>query len=81
MHDLIRDVANEGRPPYFVCTASPRMVDGKPTKNPRYLQKRPDVVKAGETYLAEISAPLAASGAARPAAAHARYGRAAGAPQ
>ena len=43
---------------YFVCTASPRLVDGKPTKNPRYLQKRPDLVRASETYLAEISARL-----------------------
>jgi hypothetical protein len=33
-------------------------VDGKPTKNPRYLQKRPDIVRASETYLAEISARL-----------------------
>jgi hypothetical protein len=33
-------------------------VDGKPTKNPRYLQKRPDLVRAGETYLAGIAARL-----------------------
>ena len=58
MQKFVRDVAETGAPAYFVCTASPRLVDGKPTKNPRYLQKRPDVVRASETYLAEISARL-----------------------
>jgi hypothetical protein len=58
MQQFIREVAETGRPDYFVCTASPRLVDGKPTKNPRYLQKRPDLVRASETYLAEISARL-----------------------
>ena len=51
-------IAATGVPDYFVCTANPRLVDGKPTKNPRYLQKRPDLVRASETYLADISARL-----------------------
>ena len=58
MQELVRAVAEAGAPPYFVCTANPRVVDGKPTKNPRYLQKRPDVVRAAETYLGEITARL-----------------------
>jgi hypothetical protein len=58
MQNFVREVAETGTPDYFVCTANPRLVDGKPTKNPRYLQKRPDVVRASETYLAEISARL-----------------------
>jgi hypothetical protein len=58
MQKFVREVAETGAPDYFVCTASPRVVDGKPTKNPRYLQKRPDLVRAGETYLAEIAARL-----------------------
>jgi len=58
MQKFIREIAETGAPEYFVCTASPRLVDGKPTKNPRYLQKRPDLVRATETYLAEISARL-----------------------
>ena len=58
MQRFIREVAETGQPDYFVCTASPRIVDGKPTKNPRYLQKRPDLVRASETYLADISARL-----------------------
>ena len=58
MQKFVRDVAETGQPEYFVCSANPRIVDGKPTKNPRYLQKRPDLVRASETYLAEISARL-----------------------
>jgi hypothetical protein len=58
MQKFVREVAETGAPAYYVCTADPRLVDGKPTKNPRYLQKRPDLVRAGETYLAEISARL-----------------------
>ncbi len=37
---------------YVVSTAHPRIVDGKPTKNPRYLQDRPDMVDARNTYIA-----------------------------
>ncbi len=58
MKKFVGEVAATGAPEYFVCTANPRLVDGKPTKNPRYLQKRPDLVRASETYLAEISARL-----------------------
>ena len=58
MQQFVRDVAETGRTDYFVCTANPRLVDGKPTKNPRYLQKRPDLIRASETYLAEIAARL-----------------------
>ncbi|HSY74560.1 MAG TPA: hypothetical protein VK810_03740 [Dongiaceae bacterium] len=58
MQKLIRDVAQTGRPDYFVSTAHPRLVDGKPSKNPRYLQKRPDLANPRESYLAEMSARL-----------------------
>ncbi len=58
MRNLIRDVAATGVPDYFVSTAHPRLVDGKPSKNPRYLQKRPDLVQPHESYLAEIGARL-----------------------
>jgi len=43
---------------YVVSSAHPRMVEGKPSKNPRYLQRRPDVENPRETYLAEITARL-----------------------
>ncbi|MGA2246420.1 MAG: hypothetical protein ABSH48_15605 [Verrucomicrobiota bacterium] len=58
MQDFVGEVAETGAPPFFVCSANPRIVDGKPTKNPRYLQKRPDLVRASETYLGELSARL-----------------------
>jgi len=40
---------NEG---FVVSTADPRIVDGARTKNPRYLQDRPDMVNARDTYVA-----------------------------
>jgi len=44
---------------YVVSSAHPRLVDGKPSKNPRYLQKRPDLENPREAYLAEVTARLA----------------------
>jgi phosphoenolpyruvate carboxykinase (diphosphate) len=43
---------------YAICSAKPRLVDGKPTKNPRYLQVRPDVTVPKDRYLAELGARL-----------------------
>ncbi|HEX5270569.1 MAG TPA: hypothetical protein VFW33_08795, partial [Gemmataceae bacterium] len=36
-----------------VCSANPRLVDGKPSKNPRYLQIRPDLTAPEVRYVAE----------------------------
>lgn len=58
MRDLIRDAAKHDRPAYFVSTAHPRLVGGKPSKNPRYLQNRPDLLDPQGTYLAEMAARL-----------------------
>jgi len=58
MQKLIRETAETGKPNFFVCSAQPRVVDGKPSKNPRYLQIRPDLLQPRETYLAEVSARL-----------------------
>jgi hypothetical protein len=58
MKSLIGEIAETGQPEFFVSTANPRLVDGKPSKNPRYLQKRPDLVNPRESHLAEISARL-----------------------
>jgi hypothetical protein len=58
MKNLIEDFAIRGTPSYIVSSANPRLVDGKPSKNPRYLQKRPDLVKADETHVAEMGARL-----------------------
>jgi phosphoenolpyruvate carboxykinase (diphosphate) len=48
--------ANNGA--YAVCSSHPRMVNGKPSLNPRYLQKRPDLVAPRAAYLARIAARL-----------------------
>jgi phosphoenolpyruvate carboxykinase (diphosphate) len=57
--DFIARVASTEGPGYFVCTAFPRIVDGKPTKNPRYLQLRPDIRDARSRRLAEAGMRLA----------------------
>ncbi len=58
MQHLIRDAAAPGGPAWLVCTSHPRLVDGKPSRNPRYLQIRPDLIRPRATYLAEISMRL-----------------------
>ena len=58
MKHLLEDFARGDNGSFVVSSAHARLVDGVPTKNPRYLQKRPDVVNASETYLAEVSARL-----------------------
>jgi hypothetical protein len=60
IQDLIRASAHPGptEPIYFVSSAHPRIVDGKPSKNPRYLQIRPDLLKGRDVYLTEIAARL-----------------------
>jgi hypothetical protein len=52
------DTAEGDGPAYFVSSANPRLVDGKPSKNPRYLQQRPDRTNARATAVAELSARL-----------------------
>ncbi len=47
-----------GRPAYLASPAHPRLVDGKPSKNPRYLQRRPDLEDPRTSYLAQIGAQL-----------------------
>ena len=58
MKDLLRGFVMGSSTSYVVSSAHPRLVDGKPSKNPRYLQKRPDLENPRETYLAEIAARL-----------------------
>lgn len=51
--NLIRDFIAERKPAYIVSSAHPRLVGGKPSKNPRYLQQRPDLANPRQKYLAE----------------------------
>lgn len=59
MREFVSRVAASASPEFFVCTAFPRMVNGKPTKNPRYLQMRPDLKDTRSRRLAEVGARLA----------------------
>lgn len=43
---------------FVVSSAHPRLVNGKPSLNPRYLQRRPDLVSPRGSYLAEIAARI-----------------------
>jgi hypothetical protein len=43
---------------WSICSARPRLIAGKPTKNPRYLQLRPDMARPRDRYVAEIGARL-----------------------
>ena len=43
---------------YFISPSHPRIVNGAPSKNPRYLQIRPDWVNPIEDYLAEVGMRL-----------------------
>ena len=45
---------DDASPGYVISSAQPRIVDGKPTKNPRYLQNRPDLEDPRAEYLAEV---------------------------
>lgn len=48
-----------------VCSAYPRLIDGQPSKNPRYLQPRPDLLDPRARYVAERGMRLARGVAVR----------------
>lgn len=52
MQQLMQSVADSDDG-YVVCSATPRMIDGKPSKNPRYLQNRPDLMAPEKRTIAE----------------------------
>jgi hypothetical protein len=58
MRQTFRDFLAADRPAFVVAPSHPRIVDGKPTKNPRYLQNRPDLEDPRASYLARIGARL-----------------------
>lgn len=53
--DLINRFLEESKPEYLVIPSEPRLVNGVPSQNPRYLQIRPDLVNPVEKYLAETA--------------------------
>ncbi len=61
MRTVISQAAQGKTGEYFVSSAHPRLVDGKPSQNVRYLQLRPDLVNPSMRYLAELSTRLTRS--------------------
>ncbi|RMF42787.1 MAG: hypothetical protein D6753_06630, partial [Planctomycetota bacterium] len=57
MQDMLR-AALQANATYVVSSAHPRIVNGKPTKNPRYLQDRPDLATPELRYIAMRSMQL-----------------------
>ncbi len=58
MQRVIMGTATTPGPAYCISSAHPRIVDGKPSKNPRYLQRRQDLVNPRPAYLAEMATRL-----------------------
>jgi phosphoenolpyruvate carboxykinase (diphosphate) len=54
---LLDDAYHAGRG-FVVSSAHPRLVNGKPSKNPRYLETRVDMIKPMRRYLADLGARL-----------------------
>ena len=57
MQQLLQQ-AYEQNQAYVVSSAHPRLVGGKPSKNPRYLETRVDMIKPIRKYIAEMGARL-----------------------
>ena len=55
---IFHEFVDTAGPAYLASPAHPRIVDGKPSKNPRYLQHRPDLEDPRTTYLAMTGAQL-----------------------
>jgi phosphoenolpyruvate carboxykinase (diphosphate) len=55
---MFLDFLATDRPDYLASPAHPRLVNGKPSKNPRYLQRRPDLEDSRTSYLAQVGAQL-----------------------
>ncbi len=53
---MLLKTAYEKGDQYVVSSASPRLVNGAPSQNPRYLQIRPDLQNATRTYASQVGA-------------------------
>lgn len=58
MKKIIRKAALNPEGTYFVSSSHPRIVNGKPGKNVRYLQDRSDILNPRERYLAQMGIRL-----------------------
>ncbi len=59
MKRVLLDFMTGSRPSFVVSSAHPRLVNGSPSKNPRYLQQRPDLTNPRNAYLGEVGTRLA----------------------
>jgi hypothetical protein len=59
MKQLLTGFLGSKMPEFAVSSAHPRIVDGGPSKNPRYLQKRSDLAEPRHVHLAEMGTRLA----------------------
>jgi hypothetical protein len=58
MRDFIEAVEKDESIEWFVASDRPRLVDGKPSKNPRYLQLDPNYVNSLGRYLSDLGPRL-----------------------
>ena len=58
LRKMLTSFVEAGKPDYVVSSHQPRIVDGTPTKNPRYLQNRPDLEDPRSVYLAGLGSRL-----------------------
>ncbi|MEO8373182.1 MAG: hypothetical protein ABI806_28615, partial [Candidatus Solibacter sp.] len=59
MKQLLAKYVERPETEFIVSSAHPRLVNGKRSTNPRYLQKRPDLANPRDMHLAQIAARLA----------------------
>ena len=57
MQKLLQEMLNSNDS-YVVCSNTPRLVNGVPSKNPRYLQPRPDLINPVNRYVGEMGIRL-----------------------
>jgi hypothetical protein len=58
MQRLLQQFVEHPETQYVVSSSRPRLVNGKRSTNPRYLQARPDLLNPRDPYVAEIAARL-----------------------
>ncbi|HSN43548.1 MAG TPA: hypothetical protein VLR88_05770, partial [Propionibacteriaceae bacterium] len=51
-------LADDASPKYFVASSEPRLVNGKRSKNPRYLQVRPDLTNPEASLASDLASHL-----------------------
>ncbi len=56
--DLIKSVVETPKEQYFISPSHPRIVDGEPTKNPRYLQRNIYTQETEDSYIADVGIRL-----------------------